>query len=272
MGTYLNYIEGGKGAFMKVTAFVGSTRKKHTYQAVERFLKGLRSHGDVETEIVMLSEQDIKLCSGCCSCFLKGEEFCPNKDDRDTLIAKIAASDGVIFATPNYAFQVSARMKMFLDRLAFILHRPRFFGKAFTSIVTQGIFGGNRVVKYLDFVGAPLGFNIFRGFYLTMIEPYAKGEKEKFDRAIDRQSKAFHSFLLKNRFPSPSLFQVMVFRMSRSGIKASLDDRNRDFRYYTEKGWFTSDYYYPVKLNPFKKLIGILFDIIGTRMGKKKKE
>lgn len=49
----------------------------------------------------------------------KGEEFCPLKDDRDILIEKMVNSGGIIFASPNYFFQVSAFMKIFLDRIAF---------------------------------------------------------------------------------------------------------------------------------------------------------
>jgi multimeric flavodoxin WrbA len=90
----------------------------------------------------------------------QGEEFCPLKDDRDVLIRKMMTSDGVVFASPNYSYQVSATMKIFLDRLGFIFHRPHFFGKTYTSIVAQGIYGGSKIVKYLDFVGMGLGFNV----------------------------------------------------------------------------------------------------------------
>ncbi len=89
------------------------------------------------------------------------------KDDRDVLIEKIMASDGVVFASPNYSFQVSAIMKAFLDRLGFAFHRPRFFGKTFTSIVTQGIYGGGKIVDYLDFVANGLGFNTVKGSCIT---------------------------------------------------------------------------------------------------------
>ena len=33
-----------------------------------------------------------------------------------------------------------------------------------------------------------------------------------------------------------------------------------DYRYYTEKGWFKSDYYYPTRLGALKKVAGKLFD------------
>jgi hypothetical protein len=43
--------------------------------------------------------------------------------------------------------------------LGLAFHRPRFFGKTFASIVAQGIYGGNKIVDCLDFVGYGLGFN-----------------------------------------------------------------------------------------------------------------
>src|SRR5512136_3026396 len=147
----------------KVTAFVGSGHKRLTHNAVRQFLDDIESFGDVETELVTLNDYQIGTCRGCRLCFDRGEETCPMKDDRDVLIGKIMASDGVVLASPNYSFQVSGALKVFLDRLGFVFHRPRFFGKAYTSIVTQGIYGGPKVVKYLDFVGGGLGFNVVKG-------------------------------------------------------------------------------------------------------------
>jgi multimeric flavodoxin WrbA len=88
---------------------------------------------------VFVSDYRLQLCLGCKQCFVKGEAYCPLKDDdRDVLLQKMEQSDGIVFATPTYAFGVAARMKNLFDRLAFIDHRPRFFGKASIAIVTQG--------------------------------------------------------------------------------------------------------------------------------------
>ena len=163
----------------KVIAIVGTARKRSTHNAVLQFLKNLQSLGDVEYEIVPLNDYRLDMCRGCKLCFNKGEEYCPLKDDRDVLIEKLMASDGVVFASPNYSFQVSATMKAFLDRLGFVFHRPRFFGKTFTSIVVQGIYGGTKIVKYLDFVGNGLGFNSVKGTCVTALEPsYGEGTAE----------------------------------------------------------------------------------------------
>ena len=254
----------------KVTAFVGSARKKHTHDAVSQFLGNLQSLGDVEYEIVALRNYRLETCRGCCLCFEKGEEFCPLKDDRDALIEKVMASDGVVFASPNYSFQVSAIMKTFLDRLGFVFHRPRFFGKTFTSIVAQGIYGGDKIVSYLDFVGNGLGFNTVKGSCITALEPMTEKQKQKIDRALAAQSRRFYERLLKPAYPSPTLLKLMAFRMARTSIRLMLDDSSRDYTYYKDQGWFESDYYYPARLNVLQKGTGSLFDSIAARMARRR--
>lgn len=251
---------------MKVTAFIGSGRKRHSYNACEKFLQNLQSYGDVEYELVRLSEYNIGICRGCRICFDKGEEHCPHRDDRDILIGKINDSDGVIFASPNYSFQVSGLMKVFLDRLGYGFHRPDFFGKTCTSIVVQGIAKGENIVKYLDFVGKGLGFNVVRGCCLKTLEPMTEKSQAKFDRMVDIHSRKFYAQLIKKEFPVPTLWWLMIFRMARTSIKKMLDDSWRDYTYFRDKGWFESDYFYPVRLNPVKRLTGKIFDRLAIQI------
>jgi multimeric flavodoxin WrbA len=252
----------------KITAFVGSARKKHTYQAVQGFLDHLESLGDVETEIVALGDYRLEICRGCKVCFEKGEAFCPHKDDQQILVEKMTASDGVILASPNYAFQISGLTKVFLDRLAYLLHRPCFFGKAFTSIVTQGVYGGNKIVKYLDFVGSGLGFNTVKGSCITALEPMTAKEAAKVERGLVRHSQRFYECLTKVDYPAPTLFKLMTFRMGRTSMRLELDDTSYDYRYYRDRGWFESDYFYPTRLGMGKRLVGQLFDTVAARMAK----
>ncbi len=250
----------------KVVAFVGSARKRHTYHAVEQFLSNLQSLGDVECELVPLSDYQIGVCRGCRQCFDKGEESCPLKDDRDALIGKMTSADGVVFASPVYSFQVSALAKIFLDRLGFVFHRPRFFGKAFTSIVVQGIYGGPKVVKYLDFVGNGLGFTTVKGSVVKSLEPMTPKQQRKTDASLAKQSERFHKTLLKTAPPVPTLLKLVIFRMGRTSIKLILDDGWLDYNYYRDHGWFESDYYHPTRLGLPKKLAGRLSDSISAMM------
>ena len=250
---------------MKITAFIGSARKKHTYETTEKFLKSLQTYGNIEYEIVRLSEYNLGTCKGCKLCLDKGEDLCILKDDRNLLLQKMKDSDGVVFASPNYSFHVSALMKQFLDRLGFIFHRPQFFGKTCTSIVAQGVYGGNKIVSYFNFIGKALGFNVVKGICVSNLEPVSEKAIQKNEKKITRLSKRFYSQLIKNELPNPSLFELFVFRMSRTSMKAKLDENFRDYTYYTEKGWFTSDFYYPVKLSFLKKVIGRMFDRLALR-------
>jgi multimeric flavodoxin WrbA len=250
----------------KITAFVGSARKKHTYNAVVQFLSNLQAMGEIEYEVVRLSEYQLEVCRGCKLCFEKGEEYCPLKDDRDVLIEKMMASDGVVFASPNYSFHVSALMKVFLDRLGFAFHRPRFFGKAFTSIVAQGIYGGKKIVDYYDFVGSGLGFNTVKGSCITTLEPMTEKQQAKIDRALAKQAKRYYAQLEEPGYPAPGWMALMVFRLGRTKMRLELDESSRDYTYYAEKGWFESDFYYPTRLGLLKKGAGRLLDWLSARM------
>jgi len=250
----------------KVTAFVGSARKRHTYDAVVQFLSHLQSMGDIEYEIVRLADYRIEFCKGCKVCFARGEEHCPLKDDRDLLIEKMMASDGVVFASPNYSFQLSAIMKAFLDRLGFAMHRPRFFGKTFTSIVTQGVGLGGKIVDYLDFAAKCLGFSTVKGTCIKALEPMTEKERQKMDRVLAGHARRYYARLEKADYPVPSLFMLMGFRMGRTSMRLELDNSSRDYQYYAEKGWLESDYFYPTRLGPLKKGAGKVFEVMQARM------
>jgi multimeric flavodoxin WrbA len=252
----------------RVIAIIGTQTRKATYHAVEEFEKNLKEKGDIEFEYVFLSDYHLEFCRGCKVCFDRGEEYCPIKDDRDVLLEKIIQSDGVIFATPNYAFQLSARMKNFLERIAFINHRPRFFGKTCTAIVTQGIGRGEDILKYLYFSGENLGFHISKGCCINTLEPMTEIQQEKLVQKVAKTSDRFYRKLMRPT-PSPSFFRLMIFRISRPLIQ-SVGEKYRDYRYYQEKGWFETEYYYPTSLGLPKKLAGYLFDIIGRQMAKQR--
>jgi len=251
---------------LKVTAFIGTDSKEATYKAVLEFEKSLKQLSEIDFEIVFLKDYHLEFCHSCCNCFQNGEEYCPSKDDRDKLIERIWNSDGVIFATPNYTFQVSARMKNFIDRMAFIYHRPGFFGKAFTAVVTQGVLGGRDVLKYLYLTGENLGFHVSKGCSVTTHRPMTNAQQNKLSKEVKKAAARFHTELLRPA-PSPSFFRLIMFRMARTSIK-SVDKKFKDYQFYKEKGWFESAYYYPVKLNILKRLVGKITDGIGTKMAK----
>lgn len=245
---------------IRVTVFVGSARKKHTYQAAQSVLREWAAHSDIEAETVMLNEYNIQVCRGCKLCCDHGEELCPLKDDRDILLQKMDESDCILLAAPNYSFHVSAIMKIFLDRLAFLFHRPRFFGKTFGSLVTQGVYGGGAIVKYFNFIGKAMGCGVVKGVCLKTLEPMSEKQEDRNGRVLKQFTQGLEKQLHKKKYPTPSLADLLIFRISRNQIQKKLSPQYRDYTYYEEKGWFRSDFYYPVKLGPLKKLAGRIMD------------
>lgn len=250
----------------KITIFIGSPRKGATYQVIQEFIENFKSHSEIDFEYVFLKDYNLLNCTGCKLCFNKGEECCPLKDDRDLLLEKINNSDGIIFATPNYAFHVTALMKNFLDRIAFIFHRPRFFGKAFTAIVVQGIYGGASIVKYLESTGEKLGFNVSKGCCLTSLEPRTAQEQKKITQKLNKTYSRFYNKLMLTKLPNPSFTKLLIFRIARTSMLMIQNEKFEDYCYFKEKGWFESDYYYNVSLGPIKKLSGYFFDFLGKQI------
>lgn len=208
----------------KVTAIIGTQTKRATCTAVRIFEECLKTYGEIYFEYVFLHEYQLEYCRGCKLCFDQGEEYCPCRDDRDQLIEKMEQSDGVIFAVPNYAFQVPAVMKNLLDRTAYLLHRPRFFGKACTAIVPQGLLGGADIVKYLNTMGRSMGFHPAKGCALRTLEPMTEKAQHTNRQKIRKAAVRFYRELMRSAPPAPSLFRLMLFRMNRAGIHAGLDD------------------------------------------------
>jgi hypothetical protein len=62
--------------------------------------------------------------------------------------------------------------------------------------------------------------------------------------------------------------ELTIFRLGRTSMKVELDETSRDWRYYQDKGWFSSEYYYPTRLSPAKRAVGSLVDFVGARMSK----
>lgn len=251
----------------KVTAIIGSARKGNTFSAVQEFEKNLKEYEDIEFEYVFLHKYHLEFCRGCLACLNSGEEYCPLDDDRDLLLKKLEDSDGVIFASPNYALQVSARMKNFLDRFAYFYHRPQFFGKICTAIITQGVMGGKDIREYLETMGENFGFQPVKGAVITTYSPITEKQRQKMIKNIKKAAKRFHKQLIRSSKPTPSLYRLMMFRISRNLIE-NVDPKFRDYQYFKDKGWFDSNYYYDASLGVGKRIAGRLFDFLGQRIAK----
>jgi multimeric flavodoxin WrbA len=123
---------------MKVTVILGSPKgmKGATGSLLESVLAGVNSvDEEIEIRPFILSELSVKFCRGCELCFKKGS--CPLKDDFQTIKESMLEADGIILASPNYSYNVSAQMKVFCDRICSMIHCQMMFHK-YSAVVTTG--------------------------------------------------------------------------------------------------------------------------------------
>jgi multimeric flavodoxin WrbA len=103
---------------MKVTAFVGSPRKRgNTDILADVFLEGAASAG-AEVQKFFLDDCAINQCRGCFrNCMTKpGYRCAAHRDDMDRLLDELVSSGISMFASPLYCSGCTAIMARFLER------------------------------------------------------------------------------------------------------------------------------------------------------------
>lgn len=102
---------------MKILAINGSPKGKLscTHIILAPLLEGMQKAG-AETQVIYLSELNIKHCLGCFACWKKTPGICVIKDDMAKALPKLIEADMVIYGTPLYTYDMTGMLKNFLDR------------------------------------------------------------------------------------------------------------------------------------------------------------
>jgi len=129
-------------------------RESRTGRLLDAVLRGAREAG-ASVERIDAAALDIRFCTGCTLCYDQGE--CPKKDDYAATLEKMIRADGIVLGSPNYINNVTAQMKVLLDRMADVIHCQRFAGKYGCAVSTAGGSGAGEVAAYLNSVLGVLG-------------------------------------------------------------------------------------------------------------------
>ncbi len=134
---------------MKIISILGSPHglKGNTAGLLRCVLAGAEAAG-AQTEVIILKGDTVLPCRGCDICHKKGR--CAQKDDFESLKERIVRADGLVLASPNYIFNVSAQLKAFMDRCCGVVHCMQFWGKYGASVVTSGGGGDEPIVDYMN--------------------------------------------------------------------------------------------------------------------------
>lgn len=141
----------------KIVALLGSPRANGNSSAIAgRFMESVKKYGG-ETKTYSLNKLKFRGCQACMMCKKKLDR-CALKDDLEPVLDDIRDADVLVLATPVYFADITAQMKMFIDR-TFSYYVPDFLNKPVPSRLSPG--------KQLVFIQtqAQPGDNFFNDIY-----------------------------------------------------------------------------------------------------------
>lgn len=263
---------------MKVCVVIGSPRKGDSFNVCREVEKEISTYeSNIEFEYIFLNQYNIKECRGCSLCFVKNEKYCPAKDDDINLIKeKLLNCDGIIFASPVYAYNITAQMKKFIDRMSYLFHRQELVEKPALIVVTTDGGGSSTVYKYLKMTLAGWGMDVignvqiisplyFKDRNLENVFQYNKKYYEKNHNKVVSISSKLYSRIKSSKRKIPTFYDIFIFNCLRSKTYTSSADRS----YWNEKGWIDGDYFYDAHICFLKKIFGRVMKIIIDCMGRK---
>jgi len=259
---------------MKVLVIVSSSRGKgNTYKITQQIEGKMKELGEVEFSYLFLKETNLEQCRGCFNCVTRGEHLCPIKDDRAKIEEQMLNSDGVIFTSPVYVFNVTALMKNFIDRFGYASHRPLFFNQSAMAIATSSGGGLKETLNYLESITRSWGFNfvdklgVITHPYLVHTPRYNK----EIENNMDKAARIFYNYLKTKERKSPGLGDLIQFRMMRIHAIDTKEYFTADYKYYKEKDLLDKNkkYFIDIEINFFKNLFaGMIVKLIVRAMSK----
>lgn len=242
---------------MKILTIIGSPRKKgNSYQAARKLEAEMKKKGDYEFEYLFLKDTHLEACKGCFNCVSRGIEFCPLKDDRAIIEEKMEEADGLVLVSPVYVMTVSALMKNFIDRLAYLCHRPAYHGKKAMVMCTTGGIGVKETLNYMETIVESWGYKVNgKCGLITAPWPPTTGLKKKNSDRLVKSAKKFDNSLKtigkqKSGQMNVGFKDYMSFRIFKTVSENVKEYMPADYQFYRGK-----DYYKPAKIGIFTRML-----------------
>ena len=215
---------------MKIVAILASPHgaKGATGQLLEALVSGAREAG-AEVRTFSIGEKPLAPCRACDVCHRTGE--CPIRDDFGMVRDAMLDADGVVLASPNYIFSVSAQMKALLDRCCGPLHRVALTGKHAAAVVTSGGSGSQEVEAYLLRFLRAMGAWTAGSVAAEARQMFSPDDKaQRLDEAAALGRRLVEAIHLRTEYPEQATEQ----RAFRERMKALVEMRKAEWRFEHE--------------------------------------
>lgn len=230
---------------MKIAVINGTEKHGITWHLKEIFLEEFREKAEI-TEYY-LPKDCPAFCTGCISCFLRGEDTCKDAAYVQKLAASLREAELIVMTSPAYVFHATGAMKALLDHLGYLWmpHRPapEMFGKR-AVIITQCLGGGAKstaddIKHSLSWWGIS-EIKVFAGklmeniFWDELTEKKRSGLARKIRRLSEKMAGIDYAKPAHVRVVTRSLF--LVCRMMQKKLYKE-GNANYDAAYWEKQGW-----------------------------------
>jgi len=210
---------------LKIISLVGSPHglKGNTARLLSHVLEGAKAEG-AKTETIVLAGTNVLPCLACDTCHRKGR--CPQKDEFESIKEKILEADGIVLASPNYIYSVSAQLKAFMDRCCGVVHCMGFEGKYGASVITSG--GGDEepIAQFMNHFLITTGVTPVGSVWATM----GAITGEDFPEKILKQARELGKKLVRS-WKEEALFPEA------EEVRKSFQQRMRNLMLYRKEDW-----------------------------------
>ncbi len=258
---------------MKILACIGSNRKKgNTARIVQMIEARMQASAaqhvtPLEFETLFLSDMDIRPCRGCRACFDRGEDACPLKDDISLIRAKMDAADGLLLASPVYVDDVGGLVKNWMDRLAYLCHRPAMGGKCAYPLATVGGSSPNHTLRTMNAALLTWGYHLVGQTGLKMGALASAEDLSRYQPAADKVADKLYHAVTQEQALNPSFVSLLAFKVQQlAWQREPLGSYDRTW--WQAQGWLSPacTFYFPPRSSRIKVTLARLAGALAAQV------
>ena len=239
---------------MKCLLINGSPNRGNTYTLAMTAIKHLLLKADFQFEEIHLTRRQIPLCEGCYCCFERGDTACLHRPLFADIVTKIESADALFILSPAYSKAVTPHLKNFIDHLAYLMLRPRYFEKKAFVITTSMGKSSAAITGYIKEILHAWGVNHVMTFSVACHLTRGYYPAKKVVNHLERLADVFYDDVKSERLHQPSFVTLKHYNASRA--KAFVISQSRLSKFWKEHGMLDAPYFPIIKINLPKRLFG----------------
>ena len=169
------------------------------------------------------------------------------------------AADGLLLASPVYVDDVSGLVKTWMDRVAYLCHRPGFGGKCAYALATVGGSPTSHTLRTMNGALLTWGYHLVGQTGLKMGALAPAEEMERYRPEAARVATRLFNAISRQDALRPSFVSLVAFKIQQLAWQREPPD-SYDVAYWQERGWLEPGctFYVAHRASPLKVVLARL--------------